>query len=109
VVAQTISTCNDYAYIYNRLTFGSSPNPPTWCNFSKIVTDLANEISQCKDWDPDKLRSPDQPVTPTPIQEIPDIAIAKAQPMAVHVPTTATSRADGFIDDLINNSMVIPL
>jgi hypothetical protein len=49
-VAQTISTCNDYAYIYNRLTFGGSPNPPTWCNFSEIVTNLPNEISQCKDF-----------------------------------------------------------
>jgi hypothetical protein len=84
--AQTISTCNDYAYIYNCLTFGGSPNPPTWCNFSKIVTDLANEISQCKDWDPDKLGSPDQPVTPTPIREMPGVTIAKARPMAVHVP-----------------------
>jgi hypothetical protein len=101
-VAQTISTCNDYAYIYNRLTFGGSPNPPTWCNFSEIVTDLANEISQCKDWDPATLRSPDQPVTPTPIRDLPDVPVATARPMAVHKPTTATSCVDGFIDDLIN-------
>jgi hypothetical protein len=47
--AQTISTCGDLAYLYNRLTFGGSPNPPTWCNFSEIVTDLANEIGQCPD------------------------------------------------------------
>jgi hypothetical protein len=101
-VAQTISTCNNYAYIYNRLTFGGSPNPPTWCNFSEIVTRLSNKISQCKDWDLDKLRSPNQPVTPTPIREMPGITIAKAWPMTVHVPMTATSRANDFINDLIN-------
>jgi hypothetical protein len=49
-VEQTISMCNNLAYVYNRLTFGCSPNPPTWCNFSEIVTDLANKISQCNDW-----------------------------------------------------------
>jgi hypothetical protein len=94
-VAQTISTCNNYAYIYNRFTFGGY--------FSGIVTDLANKISQCKDWDPAKLRSPDQPVTPTPIRDLPEVPVATAWPMAVHiVPTTTTSPVDGFIDDLIN-------
>ena len=101
-VAQTISTCDDLAYVYNRLTFGGSPNPPTWCNFSEIVTDLANEISQCSHWDPASLRSPDQPVTPSPVREPPDVPVAKALPMALHIPTTAESRVDGFIDDLIN-------
>jgi hypothetical protein len=101
-VAQTISTCDDLAYVYNRLTFGGSPNPPTWCNFSEIVTDLANEISQCKRWDPKTLRSPDQPVTPNPIREQKNVPVAQARPMALHIPTTATSRVDSFIDDLIN-------
>jgi hypothetical protein len=101
-VAQTISTCNDFAYVYNRLTFGGSPNPPTWCNFSEIVTDLANEIGQCKNWDPQALRSPNQPVTPTPIRENQAVPVAQARPMALHIPTTATSRVDSFIDDLIN-------
>ncbi len=101
-VAQTISTCNGYAYVYNRLTFGGLPNPPTWCNFSEIVTDLANEISQCKGWDPATLRSPDQPVTPNPIREQKNVPVAQARPMALHIPTTATSRVDSFIDNLIN-------
>lgn len=54
-VAQTISTCKGFAYIYSCLTFGGSPTPPIWCNFSEIITDLANEIGQCAEWDLDTL------------------------------------------------------
>ena len=34
------------AYIAVRLAFGGAPNPPTFTNFSDLVTDLPNEISQ---------------------------------------------------------------
>jgi hypothetical protein len=66
-VAQTITTLGAFAFVCWRLTFGGSPNPPTWCCFSEIVTDLANEISMCAEWDPATLKSPDQTVTPDPI------------------------------------------
>jgi hypothetical protein len=49
---QSISIFKDNAYVALRLTFGGSSNPPTWCLFSKMVTDLANEIYMCKEWDP---------------------------------------------------------
>jgi hypothetical protein len=42
--AQSISIFDNVAYVALRLTFGGSPNPPTWCLFSEMVTDLANEI-----------------------------------------------------------------
>ena len=58
---QTIAIQGPLAYLSLRLTFGGSPNPPTWCMFSEIVTDLANEISLCDDWDPTVLHSPAQP------------------------------------------------
>jgi hypothetical protein len=35
--AQTITTCLAHAFLYFRLTFGGSPNPPTWCDFSEMV------------------------------------------------------------------------
>jgi hypothetical protein len=41
-VAQTIRACLAFAFVYFRMTFGGSPNPPTWCNFSEMVADLAN-------------------------------------------------------------------
>jgi hypothetical protein len=101
-VAQTISTLGPLAYVYLRLTFGGSPNPPTWCNFSEIVTDLANEIAQCDEWVPETLQNPDQATTPEPIRDDPDIPFLPARMMAVEVPPTIAGRVDGFIDDLIN-------
>ena len=101
-VVQTVCIVGTLAFVYLRLAFGGAPNPPTWCNFSEIVTDLANEISQCADWDPATLHSPDQPVTPTVIRMDKDLPFAPGRPMAVSIPTRTTSRVDGFIDDLIN-------
>jgi hypothetical protein len=99
--AQSIIVIAGIAYIALRLTFGGSPNPPTWCAFSEMVTDLSNEIPLCHDWDPKTLRSPAQPITPTPVELPADEPMLLAQPMAVVVPTTVTGRTDSFIDDLI--------
>ena len=42
---QTIAVVDERAYLSLRLTFGGSPNPPMWCMFSELVTDLANELT----------------------------------------------------------------
>jgi hypothetical protein len=55
------------AYIALQLMFGGSPNPPTWCLFWELVTDLGNKISLCMEWDPKTLQSPAQPETLIPI------------------------------------------
>jgi hypothetical protein len=55
----------------------------------------------CPDWDPTQVRSPGQPITPTPKQEMDDEPFGQALPTAVTVPTSSTSKTDGFIDDLI--------
>jgi hypothetical protein len=101
VAAQSISVFGRVAYLALRLTFGRSPNSPTWCLFSKMVTGLANEIYCCSDWHPKNLRSPAQPATPVSKTLPNDIACAPAMQMAVIVPTTITAQTDGFIDDLI--------
>jgi hypothetical protein len=44
--AQSIIVFAGVAYIALRLTFGGSPNPPTWCAFSEMVTDLSNDTAQ---------------------------------------------------------------
>jgi hypothetical protein len=49
---QSVIVVAGIAYIELRLTFEGSPNPPTWCAFSEMVTDLSNEIPLCDDWDP---------------------------------------------------------
>jgi hypothetical protein len=107
-VAQTITTCLAFAYVYFRMTFGGSPNPPTWCNFSEMVADLANEISMCSDWNPDELHSPDQPVAPKPIRLDPEIPHAPGRPMAVLVPPLEAGKVDVFIDDLIDTFVDTP-
>jgi len=100
--AQTVSTHELIAFIALRLTFGGSPNPAAWTCFSEMVTDLANEISQCDEWDPTELRSPVQGDTPKPIRLPDSIPIARACAQAVEPPPTPEGRVDGFIDDLIN-------
>ena len=102
---QTVSTHDELAYLSLRLTFGGSPNPPTWCLFSEIVTDLANEISQCPEWDPTELYSPAQPTLPKPRRLPTNVPLATSKKMAVCVPIPGSGiigRVDGFIDDLIN-------
>jgi hypothetical protein len=89
------------AYIALRLTFGGSANPPTWCAFSEMVTDLSNEIPLCPEWNPEDLHSPDQPTAPAPRAYPDSTPLAQARPMAVKIPTSVTARTDSFIDDLI--------
>ena len=102
--AQTIATHLGLAYLALRLTYGGCPNPPTWTMFSEIVTDLANEISQCRKWDPQLTRSPAQPVAPPPQRLDPNIPMQTGRPLAVDIPISGpdSGRVDGFIDDLIN-------
>jgi hypothetical protein len=45
--AQSIVLFAGIAFLVLQLTFGGSPSPPTWCMFSKMVTDLANELLLC--------------------------------------------------------------
>jgi hypothetical protein len=69
--------------------------------FSETVTDLANEILLCEDWDPNHLHDPDQPTTPEPTMQHVDQPLSPALPTAVKIPLSSTARVDGFIDDLI--------
>jgi hypothetical protein len=66
-----------------------------------MVTDLSNEIMLCEEWNPSDLHSPAQESTPKPRQLGDEVAFASAQPLAIGIPVTATSRTDSFIDDLI--------
>jgi hypothetical protein len=99
---QSIALFGCLAFIALRLTFGGSPNPPTcWCMFSETVTDLANELLLCPDWDETQLFNPDQAVTPSPIHRYDPPCFAAAEKTSFEVPLSSTARVDGFIDDLI--------
>jgi hypothetical protein len=100
--AQSIAILLTIAYIAIRLTFGGSPNPPSFCLFSEMVTDLANEIANSSSYDPKTLTSPSQPRTPEPILSLSTAPLTKGLPLGVIIPVTHTARVDTFIDDLIN-------
>lgn len=108
-VVQSIIIFAAVAHLALRLTFGGSSNPPTWCAFSEMATDLSNEIALCKEWDHAKTRSPAQPITPIPVELPDDEPFAEGRPMAVHVPPSVTARTDSFIDDLIRVFLDTPV
>jgi hypothetical protein len=97
---QSIIVWAGIAFLALRLSFGGSPNPPTWCSFSEMVTDLSNEIP-LDAAAAEGLRSPGQPETPTPVLVDADVPIARGRSLAVKIPTSVTARTDSFIDDLI--------
>ena len=101
---QAIAVHEALAYISLRLTFGGSPNPPTWCMFSEMVTDLANEIIKCNEWNHRTLRSPAQPETPTPKRWPDSVLLVEGKFLALKVPVTGVNegRVDCYIDDLIH-------
>jgi hypothetical protein len=90
------------AYIAIRLTFGSSPSQQSWCIFSEIMTDLANNISSCLSYNPALLCSLTQPKPPAPKLSESTAPLARAVKMAVCIHVTHTARVDGLSDNLIN-------
>ena len=100
--AQSIGIFAGVAFLALRLTFGGAPNPPTWCLFSEMVVDLANEIACCTNYDPKEMSSPMQTDTPSPSLHPRHVPFAPAFPLAVSIPTRLDSRCDGFIDNIIN-------
>lgn len=101
--AQSILTLGETGFISLRLTFGGSPNPPTFCAFSETLTDVANELSLTS-FDPKEFSSPTVQAshTRTKIVYGDDIPLAKGIRPAVRVPTSLNSRKDCFIDDIIS-------
>ena len=86
--AETILLAGQIAFIMLRLCFGASVNPPTWCSFSEMVTDLSNELPLINNWNPDELHHPMQPKVPDPEYSDDSIPLAAAKEMAINVPTT---------------------
>ena len=93
---QTIAINGNTAYLSLRLMFRGLPNPPTWCMFSELVTDLANEIGQCAKLEPETLRSPVQPETPEPVRLPESVPIAQARQMAVSL--SMSEAGGGWMD-----------
>jgi hypothetical protein len=43
-----------------RMTFRGAPNPAQWSDVSEVLTDLANDLVRCNDWDSKRFKSPHQ-------------------------------------------------
>ena len=89
-VAQSTAVLLAVAYIAVSLTFGGSPNPPLWCLFSEMVTDLANEIANCSDYKSKVLASPSQPKLTAPKLLSSTALLTKALPLAMTIPVMHT-------------------
>jgi hypothetical protein len=103
---QLIALFDKLAFIALGLTFGGSPNPPTCCMFSKTVTDLANELLLCPEWDKTKLYNPDQAETPALIHCYNLPCFASARKTAFKVPLSSTAQVDGFVDEKLLYSWI---
>jgi hypothetical protein len=101
--AQSILIVGQIAYIALRLSFGGAVNPAAWSCCSEMITGLSNEIPLMKDWDPEKVHSPDQAEVQAPVylDDSFQSAMSPAKPLSVHIPITALGRSDCFIDDII--------
>jgi hypothetical protein len=97
---QSIVVVGDTAYLFLRLTFGGSPNPPAWCAFSKMVTDLSNNLAEEADWDPRVVKSPLMKMRGPKIHsKISELGQAKDISVVVAMEREAVS--DCFIDDIV--------
>ena len=96
------STCHDdIAYIGLRLMFGGAPCPPLWCSMSETITDLANDILACPEWDLASTHSPHKSKIKQP-RILPDnIPFATALQADVDVDPLIHGKVDCYIDDLI--------
>lgn len=98
---ETILVSGTWAYICLKLSFSGSVNPPSWCCFLEMLTDLSNKLPLIPGWDPDELHSPIQPTVPDPVCKDKSQPFTTAKPMAVEVPMTALGQGDTSIDDII--------
>ena len=82
-----------------RLPFGASPAPPQFCVTSEIVFDLAGDLAQCNEWDPNQLASPYAAQLPEPERLPDDVPFGQAEEAAVQVDPSCNSGIEGYIDD----------
>jgi len=84
-VAECLTIFENRLYASLRFTFGGTPFPNLWSSHSEIITDLANDLIQCDQWDHTVLRSPIQDQLPPPLRSDSNEPFAKARKLAVQL------------------------
>ena len=92
----------ELALVALRLTFGGRPCPAIFSEFSEMLTDLANVLLQCDDWDPANIRPTHSDLVGTPIMCGQDIPFAQARPTLVPVQVNDSGGADVYLDDVFS-------
>ena len=84
-----------------RLTFGGCANPSEWTSIAEPICDLATNILNCDEWDPNQLHSPLQNCVPEPSFLSCELPFTKAKPLMMGVPVLPHGYCDEYVDDLI--------
>jgi len=87
------------AVLLTRLPFGSTPAPAEFCITSEIVFDLANDLLNCQQWDPEVLPSPYTNELPATERLEDDIPFGKAEEADVKLDPSILGGTEGYIDD----------
>ena len=89
------------AILLERLPFGSSPAPPSFCTVSETVFDLANDLMNCDLWYPHELPSPYAKRLKEPDRTLAsaDAPFGAAEEADVKLSHSCKGGADGYIDD----------
>ena len=84
-----------------RLTFGGCANPSEWTSIAEPICDLATDILNCDEWDPELMHSPLQSCVPEPSFLPSETPFTRAKPLMVGVPVLRHGYCDEYVDDVV--------
>ncbi|WP_317202142.1 hypothetical protein [Janthinobacterium sp.] len=93
---------NPIALASLRVTFGGRPSPTSFSELSEPVTDLANALARCKNWNPKETRPSHSTLLGDPKYEDESTPFGQARKMLVKPGTDDLGLIDVFFDDIIS-------
>ena len=91
----------DYLLLSLRLPFGGSPCPSEFCLVSDVITDVINDLMDCKQWDPFSISSDYVKQIPAPSKLPSEVPFGKAMELSIEIPEETECKSDVFVDDII--------
>ena len=106
--ATSLESCtvhDNFLYLHLRLTFGGTPCPSIWNTIAEPITDIANRLITCPDWDHKLFHDPLLELIKN-AKSLPDTHLyAKAKELAINIPPNNIRKIDIYIDDNISISL----